>query len=57
MSTITVQALRDTPLHPAMKEGETREYPIEEGRALIALGFVVEYQPKRPAPRKTKTEE
>lgn len=57
MSTITVQALRDTPLHPPMQEGETRDYPTEEARALIAIGLVVEYQAKPRATRKAKAEE
>lgn len=57
MTTLTVQALRDTPLHPPMTEGETRDYPIEEARALIAIGLVVEYQAKPRAQRKAKAED
>lgn len=47
---ITVQALRDAPLHPSIKEGEKRSLPKPEADFLIALGWVKE-APKLGRPK------
>ncbi|AIS48199.1 hypothetical protein DR61_1294 [Burkholderia pseudomallei] len=46
---VTVQALRDAPLHPSIKEGEKRAIPKPEADFLIALGWVkLAPKPGRP---------
>lgn len=48
-NTVTVQALRNLNLTPAMKEGERKEFSPTDARALIALGWVKQVnKPGRP---------
>ncbi|WP_157646036.1 hypothetical protein [Burkholderia ubonensis] len=46
---VTVQALRDAPLHPPIKEGERRTLGKAEADFLIEIGWVkVAPKPGRP---------
>lgn len=52
---VTVQALRDAPLHPPIKEGERRTLGKAEADFLIEIGWV-KIAPKLGRPKSKDTE-